>query len=152
MTDLAAIRTGLAANLASIAGNQISSYMLANPTPPAIHVYPADITYDLAMGRGLDEWIFTVQAFVAVVGDIGAQKTLDAYLAPSGSQSVKAAIEADLLLTKRLRDDGSVQTGQPAAASDVQVVSCTGYRVYAMEGRPPVLGAEWHVEVLATGT
>jgi hypothetical protein len=73
------------------------------------------------MGRGLDKWTFTVQAFVALASDIGAQVKLDAFLAPSGSQSVKAAIEADGTL-------GGI-------VADTSVVSCTGYRVYARDGR-----------------
>jgi hypothetical protein len=134
---LTQIREGIAANLAVLDGCQVSAYMLSNPTPPTIHVYPAEIDYDLAMGRGLDKWTFTVQAFVALSTDIGAQVKLDAFLAPSGSQSVKAAIEADGTL-------GGI-------VADTTVVSCTGYRVYARDGGGPVLGAEWQVDVLASG-
>jgi hypothetical protein len=61
---LTQIREGIAANLAVLDGCQVSAYMLSNPTPPAVHVYPAEVDYDLAMGRGLDQWTFTVQAFV----------------------------------------------------------------------------------------
>lgn len=134
---LAEIREGIAANLAVLTGCQVSAYMLSNPTPPTIHVYPTDVEYDLAMGRGLDKWKLTVQAFVGLSTDIGAQAKLDEFLAPSGSQSVKAAIEADRTL------GGSV--------ADATAVSCTGYRVYVREGGGPVLGAEWLVEVRVSG-
>lgn len=135
---LTQIREGIAANLATLQGCQVSAYMLANPTPPTVHVYPGDIEYDLAMGRGLDKWTLTVQAFVGTVSDQGSQVKLDAFLAPSGALSVKSAVESDQTLG--------------GLVSDLQVVSCSGYRVYAREsGHPPVLGAEWSVEVLATG-
>lgn len=134
---LTQIREGLAANLAAIDGCQVSAYMLSNPTPPTVHVYPGDIDYDLAMHRGLDKWTLTVQAFVGMVSDQGAQVKLDAFLAPSGATSVKAAVESDKTLG--------------GLVSDLQVVSCSGYRVYARESGGPVLGAEWTVEVLASG-
>lgn len=138
MASLTAIRTGLATNLSALADIQVSAWMLANPTPPTIHVFPASATYDLAMQRGLDRWTLTVQAFVAAVSDIGAQKLLDALLASSGARSVKAALESDQTLG--------------GAASAVRVTGSSGYKIFAVDGRPPVLGAEWQVEVLATGT
>ena len=138
---LTQIREGLAANLAALDDVQVSPYMLANPTPPTVHLYPGgaagDIEYDLAMRRGLDRWPFTVQAFVGSPSDIGAQVRLDEFIAPSGARSVKTVLEADPTL-------GGIVGG-------LQVVSCGGYRLYVFEGRAPVLGAEWHVEVLSTG-
>lgn len=138
MASLTSIREGLAANLGALEGIQVSPYMLANPSPPCVHVYPASVEYDLAMRRGLDKWTLTVQAFVGLTADIGSQVKLDQFLASSGTQSVKTVLESDQTL------GGTV--------SDVNVVSCTGYRVYVREGGGPVLGAEWVVEVLATGT
>lgn len=138
---LAQIRTGIATNLNVLVGSsqlQVSAYMLANPTPPAIHVYPTDIEYDLAMRRGLDKWTLIVQAFVSLSGpEENTQALLDAFLAPSGATSVKQAVESDVTL-------GGLVTS-------TNVVSCTGYRVYARDGGPAVLGAEWVVEVLASG-
>jgi hypothetical protein len=135
---LTAIREGIAANLAALDGVQVSAYMLASPTLPGIQVFPASIEYDLAMRRGLDKWMLTVRAYVGLSTDQGAQMKLDQYLAPSGVLSVKQAIESDSTL------GGTV--------GDVQVVSSGGYQVYARQDGDPVLGAEWTVEVLATGT
>lgn len=138
MAALADIRAAIAANLTtSLEDIQISPYMLANPTPPGGHVFPAEVLYDQAMGRGLDEWHLTVQLFVALATDIGAQERLDAYLAASGSQSVKAAIESDRTLG--------------GAASDVRVESSSGYHTYLKPDGVGVLGAEWTVRVLAPG-
>lgn len=133
MADLAAIRAGLAARLATIEGLQQSAYVLAQPTPPAVEVMPGPIDYDLAMGRGLDRRNFTVRAFVGLTGDIGAQKLLDKLLAKDGPQSIKAAIESDPTL-------GGV-------VDDLHVRRNTGYRVF-VKGSDQVLGSEWEIEVL----
>lgn len=135
--SLTDIREGLAASLAVLEGVQVTAHMLVNPSPPAIHVYPSETEYDLTMQRGLDQWTLTVQAVVNSVSDIGSQRKLDEFIAPAGSQSVKAAIEADGTL-------GGI-------VADTRVVSCTGYRVYARDGAAPVLGAEWSVVVLSSG-
>jgi hypothetical protein len=137
---LTAIRSGLKANLdplTAVEGMQISAYLLSSPTPPAIQIYPAETEYDLAMGRGLDRWTLTVQAFFALTSDVGSQVSLDALLAPAGPLSVKQAVESDSTLG--------------GLVDDLSVVSCTGYRVYVRDSGGPVLGAEWEVQVLASG-
>lgn len=129
---LAAIRAGLAANLAAIPDIQVSAYALANPTPPCVEIVPSSIEYDLALSRGWDRVMVTVRVFVGMTSDIGAQKLLDTFLAGSGALSVKAAVESDVTLG--------------GACDDVRVQTSSGYRVYGAEGR--LLGAEWEVEVL----
>lgn len=130
---MAQIREGLAANLASISGVQVSAYMLASPTPPAIHVVPSRIAYDKAMARGTDEVTMTVQAYVALGLDRSAQSALDELLAPSGSRSVKTAIEADRTL------GGVVQ--------HVWVSEMSGYNVVSVPERGQMLSADWTVVV-----
>lgn len=135
---LAELRAGLAANLDTIPSTQVSAYMLSAPTPPSIYVYPQQVDYDGTMQRGMDAWTFTVQAFVGLTSDIGAQKKLDLMLAPTGTNSVKASVEADRTLGGK--------------ASDLRVTEATGYRVYTLEGaRGPVLGCEWTVDVIVDG-
>ena len=131
------IRAGLAANLGAIADVQVSAYMLGNATPPTIHVFPEEVEFDGAMGRGADTWRFTLQAFVGLVSDQGAQKRLDLMLAPSGATSIKAAVETDRTL-------GGLEV-------DARVVSASGYRVYVQADGNPVLGCEWSCTVIATG-
>jgi len=128
------IRAGLAANLATITGTQIVSYQLSNPTTPSIAVFPAGVDYNQAMARGLDKWTFTVQAIVSASVDQNGQQLLDSYLAPTGSTSIRAALESDRTL------GGKVQ--------NVQVTRVSGYTLFG--DTPPVLGAEWTVEVWAT--
>ena len=137
MPTLEDIREGLAANLAGIPGLQQSGYLLSNPTPPFAEIYPDWIAYDLAMGRGLDRWNLVVRVGVSLVTDVGAQKRLDKFIASAGATSIKAAIESDKTL------DGLVD--------NVRVTRCDAYRVFERQGSSAVLGAEWQVEVLATG-
>jgi len=139
VSSLAGIRAGLADALDAIPDLQVSAYMLAAPTPPCVHVFPGgpagEIDYHATMGAGLEEWPFTVQLFVALTLDQGAQVNLDRYLESTGSYSVRAALEADLTL-------GGV-------VDNLFVRECTGVEVFKLDGRPPLLGAEWHVTVRA---
>lgn len=135
MPDLTELREALAESLSVIPNIQVSAYVLANPTPPAIHVIPGEVEYHLTMGSGGDEWWhFTVQAFVAATGDIAAQRRLDGMLASQGEYSVKAAIEADHTLG--------------GACEDLIVDRRTGYQIFVPDGRGAVLGAEWMVRIL----
>lgn len=130
------IRSGIAANLATVTATQISSYQLSNPTLPALAVFPAGVEYNQAFNRGVEKWTFTVQALVAYTSDVDGQQLLDAYLAPSGSTSVRAAIESDRTL------GGVVHA--------LEVTRASGYVLYA-DAQPPVLGAEWTVDIYASG-
>lgn len=133
---VAQIRSGLQTRLATITDLQVMPYALSNPSPPAAYIFPAETQYDQTFNRGTDLWTFTVQIVVSAQVDTGSQIQLDAFLAPSGSGSVKTAIEADKTL------GGVVQT--------LHVSSVSGYRFYGTE--PPVLGAEWTVDIYAPGS
>ncbi len=134
-TTVGDIRDGIAANLATITNTQILSYQLSNPTTPSISIFPAGTDYNQAFNRGLDRWVFTVQAIVSVVSDENGQQQLDAYLAPTGSTSIRAAIESDRTLG--------------GAAQNCVVTNASGYTLFG--DTPPVLGAEWTVEVWCSG-
>ena len=138
MATFKQIREGIATNLQGISGLQQSAYVLAEPTLPAAQVAPMEIEYDKAFQRGLDALEFKVMVLVGSVSDIGAQKNLDPFLDPSGSKSIKAAVESDDTL------GGLVES--------VRVVRCSGYRLYERAGQAPALGAEWTVEVWTGGT
>jgi hypothetical protein len=136
LPSLSEIREGIAEALGAIDGIQASAYMLPNPTPPTIQVFPEEVDYDEAGARGLDMWTLTVQAFVGTAGELEAQKLLDAYLSPAGATSVKAAIETDPTL-------GGV-------IDDLRVTKASGYRIYRISNFE-YLGCEWTVEVYAEG-
>lgn len=144
MADLALIRQALADQLAQVTGTQVSPYMLANPTPPAIHVYPGgpagNFEYHEAMGGGVELWPFTIQAFVPGTTDIGAQKNLDGYIQSTGAKSVKAGLE------------GGDQTLGGLIQSLV-VVECVPYQVFVFDTqRAPCIGAEWHLSLYVNGS
>lgn len=138
MATFRQIREGIATNLQGISGLQESAYVLGAATLPAAQVAPMEIDYDKAFRRGLDALWFKVMVLAGSVSDIGAQKLLDPFLDPSGSKSIKAAVESDDTL------GGLVES--------VRVTRCTGYRLYERTGQSPALGAEWTIEVWMEGT
>lgn len=136
MASLSAIRAGLAANLAGLA-EQVSPYMLANPSPPTLQVMgPENIDYLVTMDRSASRWTVIVQGFVpGEIGDVPAQELLDAWLSDAGAYSVRLALESDTTLG--------------GACEDVTVVASRGYMVYVLEGRGATLGCEWVVDIVA---
>lgn len=137
MASLTDIRDAIAANLSAITDFQVSAWMLANPTAPSGHVFPGPTTFDVTAGRGFDQLELLVQIFVAQNSDRGAQENLDEYMAGSGARSVKQALESDPTLG--------------GACADLRVTGCSGYRQFVFEGRAPLLGAEWTVDIYAPG-
>ena len=131
------IREAIAAVLGTIPDTQVSAWLLGSPTLPCLQVVSGEIPYDETFGRGSDMYVFKVQAMVGLVTDIGAQKRLGQYANATGTYSVRAAIDADNTL------GGVVQHAQVTSASEEQV--------YSLPERPPVIGREWTIEVLATG-
>ena len=140
MADLAAIREALAEALSVIPDVQVNAYMLGSPTPPCIEVSPGPITYDQAFQRGHDLLEFNVRALVGMQTDIGAQKQLDQFIAPSGPLSVKSAIEAK---------DSTGRATLGGVVFDAWVRSNAGHRGYEMRVGSVYLGTEWTVQVRA---
>lgn len=141
---VAQIRAGLVANLLAegFDGYPVSGYELGSPKPPCIEVaFSPDtgIEYNLAAARGLDRYDMIVRGIVSQTLDIRAQEILDEWCAPSGSRSVRAAIESDQTL------GGIVEA--------LAVVDMRNYRAFAVPSLPNVvfLAAEWSVEVYASG-
>jgi hypothetical protein len=95
MPTVTELRSGLAARLATITGLRTSATIPDQINPPVAIVSLDNIAYDEAFARGLDEYQFTVTVFVGRIAERTAQNALDAYLAPTGSGSVKTAIEGD---------------------------------------------------------
>ena len=137
--DVSQVRRQMATQMSVISDVQVNPYALAQPTPPGIQILPPSVAYDTTMHRGIDEWTFIVQGFVAVTTDIGSQALLDDMCAPTGFDSVKAALEADTSLGG-LVDDLRVQNQSPG-----RIVDTPG-------GGSPMLLVEWQVQVFARGT
>lgn len=144
MSTLAEIREEIAANLSVIPDVQVSAWTLANPSPPTIEVMlgwrysgSETVTYDRAFQRGMDSLSFTIRAYVALATDIGGQKLLMRFCDPNGTESVKQAAESDRTL------DGLVR--------DLRVTEMRGEFQIPREGKPPMLGVEFHAEVWMEG-
>jgi hypothetical protein len=138
--SVAAIRQGLATNLAVIPETQISAYIIM-PTQPTIWVATVDIQYDLAMGsrragkKYTDEYTATIQAMTDFGDPLAAGQQIDQYLAGSGSLSVKDAIESDPTLA--------------GAADTLHVTAATGPSLSTFQTLSLLL-AEWTVTIFAT--
>lgn len=132
------IRAGIAANLATIQGVQVSAYTLPNPTPPTVWVFPDETDYHEASQNGLAFAKMAVRALVGTIADQGAQILMDQMLDPAGAKSVKAAIESDRTLG--------------GLVSDLVVERHNGYQLMknpvAPDTAPQYLVAQWQVLVL----
>lgn len=95
---IADLRTGLGNNLRTIPGLRVYELIPDNPSFPAAVISLDRVAYDSTMARGADEITFIVTIVVGRADDRSAQTRLDTYLAGSGAQSVKTAIEADVTL------------------------------------------------------
>lgn len=135
MTTVSGLRTQIANRLATISGLRTAATVPDSPNPPIAIVMPTGITYDTTMGRGLDEYDFTILVIVGRVDERTAQNALDAYCAPTGAGSIKAAMHADRTLG--------------GTAHDSRVTAMRNYQGYAV-GEVTYLAAEFVVSVIAT--
>lgn len=104
MASLSALRDGLAENLGSIVGLRIANYVPDNVNPPMAIISPQGIEYHKAFANGLNTYSFVISVVVGRVSERSAQNILDAYCDPSGSSSIKSAIESDRTLSGRCFD------------------------------------------------
>lgn len=155
MADLDAIRRGLAANLAVLKPDpigQVSPFMLDNPTPPSAMVSGLETGGYSIMSYGTTPSVdltFLIEVCLGKVSDIGAQKLLNRLLAPSGSDSLIAAVEADNRLTSRMDDQGKITTDQDPAADDLGFVGFRGQLPFTLPNTTRVLLAVFAVRVVA---
>ena len=135
MASLSSIRSGIATNLGNISTLTVFGFVPDSIEPPTAVVGVVDnIEYDTSMSRGADTYSIPVFLYVSRVDAQDAQDTLDAFLASSGSSSVKTQIESDVTL-------GGV-------ANSARVVEADNYGVYSINNID-YLGCEFTVEVIA---
>jgi hypothetical protein len=99
VASITAIRTGIATNLATISGLRTASTIPDNVNPPYAIVIPNGVDYHKAFANGLNTYTFTVTVVVGRVSERTAQNLLDSYCSPTGSASIKGAIESDRTLS-----------------------------------------------------
>lgn len=94
-----ALAVQLADGLDGVEGLTVYPTLSANPTPPAIDIYPGEpFQTRIGMGAGNNELVFVVRARVNTPDHEGAQETLLALLDPFADTSVAQTIEADTTL------------------------------------------------------
>lgn len=98
--DVNAVMDAIGVRLATISGLRVFDYPADTVNPPAAVVgLPTEVIYDISKARGFD--MATIPVFVLVGSPFSraARDALVPYLAGSGAQSVKTAIEADETLS-----------------------------------------------------
>ena len=127
------VAEGLATRLATISGVNAFAYPAPNPPVPAAIVAPGPSEYDQTFRNSLTRISFVVRMLVGRADDDTAADSLYAYLDPTGSSSVKAAIEGDKTLGGVV-DDACVTRHDTPGLFDY--------------GGQPLLGVEFTVEVM----
>lgn len=89
----ATVRTAISARLATIDDLEVRDYIPDSLAPPIAICWPTTVHFDETMGRGVDQYMFSVAVLVDRVDSETGQAALDAYLAASGPRSIKAALE-----------------------------------------------------------
>jgi hypothetical protein len=92
------VRDGLKTRLQTITGLRAYDLIPETPTPPCAVVGQLDFTFDIDNARGLDQATVDIYVIVQRFSERAGQDKLDAYLAGSGSSSIKTAIEGDRTL------------------------------------------------------
>jgi len=95
MGDTTTIRQKLATNIGTITGLRTSAELIDNPRPPIALVNLDSVDYHQAFQDGTTILNFTVSVIVGRSAERTMQRKLDAYLTPTGAQSVKAGIESN---------------------------------------------------------
>ena len=98
MASITAIRSGLATRLGTITGLRTGATIPDNVNPPYAIVTPNSVDYHKAFANALSTYNFTVTVVVGRVSERTSQNSLDAYCSPTGSSSIRVAIEADRTL------------------------------------------------------
>lgn len=97
--DLNEVRKGLAKALESI--GSLNTYAYTPTTinaPAAIVASPVEISWDLTMHRGLDQYEMQVVICTSLATQNRGQELIAEYCASSGAKSVKEALERDRTL------------------------------------------------------
>lgn len=118
--DIAAIRAGLATAVGTIPGVQVLPIVPDQVEPPAFSAGEVEIDYNQTFSTGgLTVLLCKGRLYSSRADNTAGQTNLDAYLAPTGALSIKAAIEADKTLggvcrtlrVERLHGYGMYQVG-----------------------------------------
>jgi len=133
--DFAGIRAGLATAATNVSGLRGMAFLADSIEPPVWVSGEVEISYDRTFrggSAGLVEATFTGRLYVSRADDRAGQALLDGYLTPSGSSSIKAALETDVTL-------GGV-------CKTLWVERVHGYGLWEVAGTP-YMGCQFDVKV-----
>jgi len=131
---LSEIRSGLGDALRAIPGVMVAEHIPEQITPPLAVVMLNRVDFHRAMRGGDTPWQFIVVLLAGRMGEKTGQMRLDDYLSWDGTQSVRAALEADQSL------GGAADTCTVQAARAIQPFQV---------GDAAYFGVEFEVEVHA---
>ena len=135
MATFSSIRSGIKTRLETISNLTVYDYVPDFIDPPTAIIAPFNtLNFDSTMQRGSDTYEVPVILYVSKVDAETGQDSLDSYLAASGANSIKAAIEGDTTLG--------------GAAMSVRVVNATDYGEYEVTQGTSFLGVTFNVEVI----
>lgn len=101
--DVEAIHEGLATAAGTVAGLRSYASLPGSINPPVFAPTEFELNYNktfkTASAAGMSEILFTCGLFTSIGDDPTGRKALMGFLAPSGSGSVKAALESDRTLS-----------------------------------------------------
>ena len=135
MADVEAIARGIGALLRTVypAGTgHVSHVFKETPTPPTLQVIGVERMTPqqggmTAPGEWQGDWVFLVEAYLGLISEQAAHQRLYALLS---TDAVPGEVESDGdgagCLYSRLLDNGTVQTGQSAAAESIEFLEYRG--------------------------
>lgn len=103
MADITTIRNKIAENIGTVTGLRTSAELIDNPSPPIALVALDSVQYHDDFGNGI-QLSFSVTVVVGRSAERQMQRKLDAYISPTGAQSVKAGIESNRSLDGTVDD------------------------------------------------
>lgn len=134
---LAQVRAGLQTRLKTISGLQTYAYLPTVPVCPCAFVGSPQLAYHQAM-KGVAEYTFTVWVLTNESKPTEAAQTeLDEYVQPTGTKSIKAALE------------GTSPQTLSGVVDDVVVDELVGYGIYAGD-QAAYFGAQFQVRVISS--
>lgn len=93
------VRQGIATALSAISGLRCFDYVPDGLAPPAAVVEPLEVTYhDASISTGTNYFRAYVLVVVGRMSDRASQDKIDGYVANTGANSIRAALEADRTL------------------------------------------------------
>jgi len=147
--QISAVRDAIAAAAAAVilpAGIgklRCTGYVPDAVITPCFFVGEVEVNFDKAMGRRLDELIFTCRVLAGRADDRSSQRIIDALLSGAGPASLKAAIE-----TARGAPGENALGG---LADDLHLQRVQGYRWFEHAGST-YIGAELVIKVIGDGS